>query len=183
MLVKELSDRGTQLEQLVIGLCRAIAIKNSSDEPRGSRRRRVLRHLLNHDGLLRLLSDVEPARNVYAQLEQHLDGDYHFWLQRGCLELECGDIRFAQNFLQQAVAINPSDALVETAMAHMCLRRAVTSPANPGAEELATGDSRRSGVSSKRGRPPTTTRPISSEVRRLPGAARLRCRRGRALPC
>jgi hypothetical protein len=138
MLVRELADRGTQIEQLVIGLSQALAIKSATDEPRGSRRRRVLKHLLNHDRLLRLLRDVEPARNVYSKLAGHLDGDHHFWLQRGCLELESGDIRFAQNYLHQAAALNSGDPLVETAMAHMQLRKAVLSPASPDAEELAS---------------------------------------------
>jgi len=136
-LLEELSERGTQLERLVIGLCRALAMRTSVGESRGSPRKRVLKRLLNHNGLLRLLDDTDAARNVYAQLENHLDGDYHFWLQRGCLELEDGDIRHAQNFIEQAVAMNSADPLVETANAHMQLRRAITVPFGPDAEKNA----------------------------------------------
>jgi hypothetical protein len=136
-LVEELAERGTQLEGLVVGLCRALAIRIGADEPRNSRRKRVLKRLLNHGALLRLLDDVEPARSVYAQLEDHLDGDYHFWLQRGCLELEDGDIRFAQNFVDQAASINASDPLVETASAHVQVRKAIANPSGPDAEKLA----------------------------------------------
>lgn len=133
-LMDELAARGTQLEELVSGLCRAL-----STPPRDSRRRRVLKHLLSHDWLLRLLRDVEMARSVYAKLESFLDDDHHFWLQRGCLELEEGDVRFAQNFLEQAAALNDSDPLVETAYAHMQLRKAVANPSAPEAEGLAEG--------------------------------------------
>ena len=135
-LLVELTARGTQLERLVIGLCRALAIEGASDGRGGSRRKRVLKRLLNHNTLLRLLTDVEPARDVYSSLESDLDGNYHFWLQRGCLELEEGDVRRAENFLEQAASINGHDALVETAFAHMQLRKAISNPAAPGAEHL-----------------------------------------------
>jgi methylase of polypeptide subunit release factors len=54
------------------------------------------------------------------------------------LELEDGDIRHAQNFLEQAAAINASDPLVETALAHMHLRKAIVNPAGPDAEKLSS---------------------------------------------
>jgi hypothetical protein len=84
-----------------------------------------------------MLEDAESARGVYGQLENLLDSDYHFWLQRGCLELEDGDIRLAENFLQQAAAINATDPLVETAMAHMQLRKAIGNPGGPEADTIA----------------------------------------------
>lgn len=136
-LVEELAERGSQLEKLVVGLCRALAIQTSPEEPRSSRRRRVLKWVLNHNGLLRMLDDAQSARNVYGQLEKFLDSDYHFWLQRGCLELEDGDIRLAENFIHQAAAINADDALVETAMAHMQLRKAIGNPGGPDADKTA----------------------------------------------
>jgi RecA/RadA recombinase len=135
-LVDELTQRGTQLESLVIGLCRALAIKAEAGQ-RSSRRARALKWLLKHDRLLRLLGEIEPARNVYAALEDHLRSDYHFWLQRGCLELEAGDVRLAENFLQQSAALNAEDPLVETALAHMTLRKAIANPGAPGAGESA----------------------------------------------
>ena len=136
-LVDELAQRGTQLERLVVGLCRALAIKVDSNHDRSARPQRVLKRLLNHNTLLRLLADVEPARAVYGELEDHLNWDYHFWLQRGCLELEDGDVRYAENFLHQSAALNSDDPLVQTALAHMRLRRAISNPAAPEAGEAA----------------------------------------------
>lgn len=135
-LVDELTQRGTQLESLVIGLCKALAIKAEGGQ-HSSRRGRALKSLLKHDRLLRLLGDLEPARNVYAALEDHVRSDYHFWLQRGCLELEAGDVRLAENFLQQSAALNADDPLVQTALAHMTLRKAILNPGAPDAGEVA----------------------------------------------
>lgn len=118
----------------MVGLCRALAIGVNAD--RGSTRRsRVLVRLLNHDFLLRLLDDVELARSAYAQLGDCLDQDHHFWLQRGCLELEAGELSFAQNYLQYASAICSTEPLVETAFAHMQLRTAIANPSAPAASE------------------------------------------------
>jgi hypothetical protein len=133
-LVDELTARGTQIEQVLVGLCRAIAIGTSAESGRSSRRRRVLSRLLSHDTLLRWLADVEPARSAYAQLEDYLAEDHHFWLQRGCLELEAGELAFAKNYLESARALNTEDALVDTAFAHMQLRTAI---ANPSAHDSA----------------------------------------------
>lgn len=138
-LVDELAQRGEQLEKLILGLCRALAIKGGADAGRNSRRKRVLKRLLQHDTLYRLLGELEPARSIYRELEAHLDADHHFWLQRGCLELECGDVRYAENFLDQAAALNNADPLVLTAQAHMRLRKAVANPTAPGADALAVG--------------------------------------------
>jgi hypothetical protein len=136
-LVEELTNRGTQIDHVIIGLARALARPGEAAAPKGSLRRRVLVRLLSHDWLLRVLDGVGPARGVYASLEEYLDKDYHFWLQRGCMELEAGDIKFAQNYIQQATGINSTDPLVETARAHMELRTAIANPAAPGASDAA----------------------------------------------
>jgi len=39
------------------------------------------------------------ARDIYEELESILSWDYHYWLQKGSLEVEAGDIRLAENFL------------------------------------------------------------------------------------
>lgn len=135
-LVTELAARGTQIGSVVSALCKALALSLKKSEDRRSLRRRVLTRLLNHDRLLRMLRDIDPARGVYAGLEDYLDADHHFWLQRGCLELEDGDLPSAENFLQQASALQPADPLVETALAHMELRKAIANPAAPSAERV-----------------------------------------------
>jgi hypothetical protein len=132
-LVDELTGRGTQVEHVIVGLCRALAIGAGTEERGARRRRRVLARVLSHDFLLRLMNDIEPARSAYAQLEDYLEKDHHFWLQRGCLELEAGELSFARNHLEYAAALGPTDPLVDTAFAHMQLRTAISNPSAPGA--------------------------------------------------
>jgi hypothetical protein len=136
-LVEELTSRGSQIDHVIVGFARALARPGEVAAPKGSLRRRVLVRLLSHDWLLRVLDGIDPARGVYASLEEYLDRDYHFWLQRGCLELEAGDVKFAQNYIQQAAGINSTDPLVETAKAHMELRTAIANSAAPGASDAA----------------------------------------------
>jgi hypothetical protein len=50
------------------------------------------------DFLLRTIG-VMSARDFYTRLEALLSSDYHYWLQRGSLEVEVGDVRKAENFL------------------------------------------------------------------------------------
>jgi hypothetical protein len=132
-LVGELTSRGSQIDRLVVGLGRALARPNEVWTSRRTLRRRVLIRLLGHDWLLRVLDGTAAARSVYADLEEYLDKDHHFWLQRGCLELEDGEVKFAQNYIHQAAGMNPTDPLVETANAHMGLRIAISNPSAPGA--------------------------------------------------
>jgi len=39
------------------------------------------------------------ARDIYEELESILSWDYHYWLQKGSLQVEAGNIRLAENFL------------------------------------------------------------------------------------
>ena len=75
--------------------------KVTSGLSRSARPWRFLRTLSNHEFLLRTVG-VEEARAIYANVECLLHWDYHYWLQRGSLEVERGDIRLAQRFLGAA---------------------------------------------------------------------------------
>ncbi|MET0401750.1 MAG: hypothetical protein ABW123_05070, partial [Cystobacter sp.] len=56
---------------------------------------------------------------------------------RGSLEVEQGDVRLAENFLNQARALEPNDHLVVTEFAYMSLKKAMLSPTSPSASALA----------------------------------------------
>jgi len=70
------------------------------------------------------IAALDRIRQIYDGVEFMLSGDYHFWLQRGSLEVEVGDIRLAENFLAQARGLAPDDYKVQTAWAYMSLKRA-----------------------------------------------------------
>lgn len=105
---------------------------------RGSRSWRLLKSLINHDFLLRVIG-LDGGRDVYDSIQELLTWDYHYWLQRGSLELEAGDLRLAENFLNQAYSLAPDDPLVETEYAYLQIRLGVESPIAPGAHERVVG--------------------------------------------
>jgi tetratricopeptide (TPR) repeat protein len=66
-----------------------------------------------------------------------LNRDYHYWLQRGSLEVENGDLSLAQNFLDQAKALSPEDPFVDTERAYLAFRQANADAATESARQLA----------------------------------------------
>jgi len=107
--------------------------KVNSGLPRTARPWRFLRTLVNHEFLLRTVG-VEQARSIYADVESLLRWDYHYWLQRGSLEVEKGDIRLAERFLGAAYSMASEDVLVRTEYAYLLIRSAVESPTSLGAQ-------------------------------------------------
>jgi hypothetical protein len=78
--------------------------------------------------------EQESARNLYGALEQPLVWDYHFWLQRGSLEVEFGDLALAELFLNTSRGLAPGDLYVENEYAYLLFRKAIE---NPNAGEAA----------------------------------------------
>lgn len=86
-----------------------------------------MRTFINHEFLLRTLN-VLQARAVYADLEQLLNWDYHYWLHRGALELEAGDLSYAENFLGQSKALGAGDPFVANEWAYLLFKKACSYP-------------------------------------------------------
>lgn len=134
ILVDELQKRGA-LKDILGGLMLVSAVKTQPNMKRTSRPYRMLRTFLNHDYLFRML-DAEQARNLYGSVEQLLHWEENFWLQRGSLEVEEGDIRLAENFLNQARSLAPDHPYVENEWAYLLFRKAIISPGSSEAPEL-----------------------------------------------
>ena len=128
-----LVERG-QLGAITYGLIRIGATKTTENTPRNAMPARLLRTFLNHNYLMRV--GVPQARTVYDTFEDALAWSYHFWLHRGALEVEQGDLGLAENFLNQASAINPSDVFVDTELAYLMMKRANESPGTITGAEL-----------------------------------------------
>jgi hypothetical protein len=128
--LKELGE----LSEVVVGLAWALATKVGIPLDRTSRIARFLIRLTNHDFLLRTIGFMN-ARELYTRLEQVLSSDYHYWLQRGSLEVEAGDIRKAENFLNAARSLGSGDFRVDTAHGYMLMRKAWEAPNDLHAEE------------------------------------------------
>jgi hypothetical protein len=135
VILRELQRQGL-LHSILPGIAIAAAGKVNSGVPRNARPWRLLKHLLNHDFLYRNVG-LETSREIYDSLEASLSWDFHFWLQRGSLEVEFGSLNFAENFLGQSRSLNPHDQFVETEWAYLLFRKAIESPAAPAASTLA----------------------------------------------
>jgi hypothetical protein len=122
-----------ELSEVLAGLAWALATKNALID-RNSRTGRFLIRIMNHEFLLNTIG-FNTARDLYTRLEAILHGDYHYWLQRGSLEVEHGDIRKAENFLGAARSLGAGDFRVDTAYGYMLMRKAYETVSDLHAEE------------------------------------------------
>lgn len=119
---------------IVEGICAAFATRLSDDANRTSRNWRRLIKFINHEFIL-LFCSVEDGRSVYQNVEGLLHWDYHYWLQRGALEVEEGDLNLATNYLGQARSLAPYDQYVETEWAYLLMKKAAQWPKHTDARE------------------------------------------------
>jgi tetratricopeptide (TPR) repeat protein len=127
VVVQALGDRG-QLCDPLKALVYALASKADPLLNRRDRVWRLLARLINHGFLLNLLGDVSEIRSIYSSVEALLGRDHHYWLQRGSLEVENGDLRRAEQFLSQARSLAPDDYKVDTEYGYLLMRKAIAEP-------------------------------------------------------
>jgi len=107
----------------------------TGDMPRSAKPKRLLIRLVNHAFLHQMLGP-EQSRNLYSELEPYLKDEAHYWLQRGVLEVESGNLRLAKNWLDQAKGISPEDDFVDTEYALWQFRSALENPGDLRAQDL-----------------------------------------------
>ena len=139
-----------KLKDVYIGLTYAVGAEIDQPPDRKARPSRMLARLISHKLLLNLIG-YEDARAVFESVEDLLSFDYHYWLQRGSLEVESGDLRRAEQFLNQARSLS-DDVRVQTEYGYMLLKKAVKNAADINAELwFAEGTRLLEGVISYRG--------------------------------
>lgn len=121
------------VEPVLEGVCRAFAMAVSPDLSHTDLRWRRLTRFMNHDYLLHLTT-ADTGRRIYDSLEDLLKWDYHYWLQRGSLEVESGNLGLATNFLRQARSIRAGDRLVQTEWAYLLMKKAARQPTHVNAD-------------------------------------------------
>ena len=126
-VVSEQLKKQGQLAPVLKGLVTAIASKVELAGDRRGRLWRFLIRLVNHDYLHNAIG-INDARLIYEAIESLLADDYHYWLQRGSLEVEHGDLRRAELFLNQSRSLAQDDYRVDTEYAYLLLRKAIDSP-------------------------------------------------------
>jgi hypothetical protein len=117
------------------GLLRTMASRYRPKDRR-ARETKLTKALMNHSRIGRDFS-LEDARQLYADVEELAKDDYHYWLQRGSLEVEhATSLTHAGLWLQQARDGGASDYRVQTEWAYYLLKRARLQPARAESAEL-----------------------------------------------
>ncbi len=134
-IIHDALQQSGQIKGVLEGLARLAATKVRPEMSRSDRPRQMLRVLLNHDYLLRVIG-LDAARNLYCSLENLLHWNYHYWLQRGSAEVENDELQHAELCLNHARSISPGDPFVQNEWAYLLFRQAIASPGSRGAQEL-----------------------------------------------
>lgn len=135
LIFNELKKRRL-LDEIMEGLAYVGATKVDPRLPRSARPWRFLRALIHRDFLCQSIG-ADAAKNLYGTLETLLNWDFHFWLQRGSLELEFGDLRLSENFLSQARSLESDNHMIETEWGYLLFKRALEDPMATVAPKLA----------------------------------------------
>ena len=90
----------------------------------------------------RFEEDVEQARSIYDAIAGLFKSDAQFWLQYGSLELEAGNLTYAENYLNQAESIDASNLYIQNAKGHLLLRKGVEAATKSEAVSLRDAGSR-----------------------------------------
>ncbi len=109
-------------------------------ERRRSRAFRLYREILSHRHLIAVFEGRSfLIRKIYESIKDYYRNDGHYWLQYGSFETETGgDLSLAENYIAQASGLLPSASRqVETATAHLLLKKALVAPNLASASELA----------------------------------------------
>jgi hypothetical protein len=134
-VIREEIQRTGQLRPVVNGLALVAATKVTARMSRSERPDRILRSVINHEFLKRSIG-YDGAQNLYGSLETLLNWDFQFWLQRGALEVEIGELTLAEQFLNQARSLNSDDPFVLNEWAYLLFCKALKNPKGAAAPKL-----------------------------------------------
>lgn len=124
-----------EFERIVRGLIMIGVAKVNQFSDKNTRPARILRTFINHHFMFRTV-DREVARNIYGEFEDALNWSSHYWLHRGALELDMNDLGKAENFLNQAMSLGPSDLFIQNEWALLLFKKAICNPSDSNAPEL-----------------------------------------------
>jgi len=99
----------------------------------------LYRTLVNHHTIYkRFEENTAEARSIYDSLSDLFKNDAQFLLQYGSLELESGNLQFAENYINQADTLLPDNYYIENAKGLLFLKKAIV--ANTKSEAIAFRD-------------------------------------------
>lgn len=92
----------------------------------------LYRALVNHRSIVRrFANNANDARSVYDSLLPSFRDSPQFLLQYGSLEMEVGHLDLAENFLNQADALDPGNVYIRNARGLLLLKRSLAAATKP----------------------------------------------------
>lgn len=87
---------------------------------------RLYRDVINHNVISkRFRNSILDAREIYEAVRPYCEHDQHFWLQYASLELEYGELSFAEVYIASAEALAPYDNFVQNTKASLLYQKAL----------------------------------------------------------
>jgi hypothetical protein len=132
VITDTLRNRG-ELFVPYLGLTRTMTARYTPARFR-TREAKMVRALIDHRRIARNFA-IGDARTIYNDIEEFCNDDYHFWLQRGSLEVQDGNLTHARAYLLSAKDGGDHDHRVQTEWAYYLLKDAWKHPRRPDAEQ------------------------------------------------
>lgn len=131
--VRFLANQPEVLTEAVGDLLYVFAAKARRIRDRTQRDRRLMIRLLNHTLMTSLRLPGQAVEEIYASVQDLLDEDFHYWLQRGAYAVEHGELLLGENYLIQARNCDrgSEDFMVLTEWGQLRLRLANAAPDRP----------------------------------------------------
>jgi hypothetical protein len=96
-------------------------------DPKMSKNKRIqslAKICLGHDRLIEItFKNISKITSIYDNLSELYSNNHHYWLQRAAVEIEIGDIAFAQNHIMSALSLAPEDPLIIITKYHIDLKK------------------------------------------------------------
>ena len=127
--------RNGEFQGILRGLLRVCVAKTRVDTPRTSRLTRLSNTVISHNYIKRTVG-ADIGRGIYGDFQDGLAWNYHYWLHRGALELETGNLSLSENFLNQALNLSPNNLFIQSELAYLKFKKANVDPNRKDAQEL-----------------------------------------------
>lgn len=122
--------------EALAGLLFSLCAKLDTALPKNTRPWRNVSTLLNNEFLFRSCGK-DLGDSVYGEVEIILKENHHYWLQRGTFHVKYGNLNHAEQFINQAYALEPKDDFVLVERCYLRLKIAHSNPLKTDAKEIA----------------------------------------------
>ncbi|WCL51015.1 P-loop NTPase [Leptospira sp. GIMC2001] len=107
----------------------AAIVAIDSKMSRNKRIKSLARICLGHDRLIEItFKNITKINDMYENISKLYSENPHYWLQRAAVEIEIGELPFAKNHIESALALSPLDPLILITKYHIELKTELVKP-------------------------------------------------------